>query len=66
LIGLDGIHPVLVKSVRIPLAAGPHTIHVPYFQGTPTRLALVLRVKPPGESMRMFNLNEFAAPRTKE
>jgi hypothetical protein len=66
LIELDGIHPVLVKSAHIPLAAGPHTVHVPYFQGTPTRLALVLRVKPPGESMRMFNLNEFAAPRTKE
>jgi len=65
-IDLDGLHPVLVKSVRVHLSQGAHTIHVPYFQGTPTRLALVLRVKPPGESMRMFNLNEFAAPRAEK
>jgi hypothetical protein len=66
LIDLDGIHPVLVKSARIHLAEGAHTIHVPYFQGSPTRLALVLQVKPPGKSMRVFNLSEFAAPQTKE
>jgi len=60
---IDGIHPVLVKTAKVNLIQGRHTIHVPYFQGSPTRLALVLRVKPPGESMRMFNLTEFAPPK---
>ncbi len=64
LVDLDGMHPVAVKTVHVSLAPGRHIIHVPYFQGSPTRLALVLRVKPPGESMRMFNLTEFPMPRT--
>lgn len=64
LIDVDGLHPVQAKSAKVTLAAGLHTIHVPYFQGTPTRLALVLQVKAPGESMRMFNITEFAPPKT--
>jgi hypothetical protein len=63
LLDIDGLHPVAVKTARVNLAVGRHTIHVPYFQGTPTRLALVLSVKPPGESMRVFNLTEFAPPK---
>lgn len=59
----DGIHPVQAKTVHITLTEGRHTIHVPYFQGAPTRLALVLQVKPPGESMRVLNLAEFAPPK---
>ena len=62
LIDLDGVHAALVKSARVTLAEGRHTVHVPYFQGPPTSLALMLRVKPPGEGMRPFNLREFAAP----
>ncbi len=61
---LDGTHPVLTKVVRMNLAAGLHSIHVPYMQSLPERLALKLQIKPPGESMRLFNLNEFAPPRT--
>jgi PA14 domain len=64
LIDLDGIHPASVKTAHVNLAVGPHTIHVPYFQGTPTRLALVLQMKPPGGSMHVFNITEFAAPKT--
>ena len=64
LIDLDGVHPALVKTGRAPLAVGRHTVHVPYFQGPPTSLALMLRIKPPGGSMHPFNLTEYAAPRT--
>ena len=42
LIDLDGVHPVDSRSAKIALSAGWHSIHVPYFQGPPTSLALVL------------------------
>lgn len=64
LIDLDGVHSALVKTAHLTLSAGLHTIHVPYFQGPPESLALILRIKPPGESMRVFNITEFAPPRT--
>ena len=63
-IGLDGVHAVASQTAKTTLSAGWHSIHVPYFQGPPTALALVLEVKPPGEPMRPFNLNEFAPPAT--
>ncbi len=65
LIDLDGVHPVTRQTATITLSAGWHSIHVPYFQGPPTALALVLSIQPPGESMRPFNLNEFVSPATK-
>ncbi len=65
LIDLDGIHPVEKQSATTVLSAGWHSIHVPYFQGPPTSLALVLLIRPPGESIRPFNLNEFVPPATK-
>jgi hypothetical protein len=49
---------------KINLSAGRHTIHVPYFQGSPPGVALILTIKPPGESTRPFNLSEFAPPQT--
>lgn len=58
-IGLDGVHPDLRRTAKVTLTAGWHSIHVPYFQGPPVSLALVLMIKPPGEHMRPFNLNEF-------
>jgi len=66
LIGLDGAHPVAVQSAKATLFAGWHSIHVPYFQGPPIALALVLNIQPPGESMRPFNLNEFVSPASKQ
>jgi hypothetical protein len=65
LIDLDGVHSVIRQTATTTLAAGWHSIHVPYFQGPPDRLALVLRIKPPGASMRPFNLNEFVPPAIK-
>ena len=59
LINLDGLHEVAKQTATTTLSDGWHSIHVPYFQGPPYELALVLRVQPPGESMRPFNLNEF-------
>jgi hypothetical protein len=64
LIDLDGLHDVTKQTATTTLLAGWHSIHVPYFQGPPIALALVLRIQPPGESMRPFNLNEFAPPAT--
>jgi hypothetical protein len=59
LIDLDGVHQVSGQNKTTTLSEGWHSIHVPYFQGPPIALALVLRVQPPGELMRPFNLNEF-------
>ena len=47
------------QTATTTLSAGWHSIHVPYFQGPPLALALVLCIQPPGEAMRPFNLNEF-------
>jgi hypothetical protein len=65
LIDLDGVHAVDEETAQNALSAGWHSIHVPYFQGPPTSLALVLQIQPPGESMRPFNLNDFLPPPTK-
>jgi hypothetical protein len=65
LIDLDGVHPVAKQTATTTLSAGWHSIHVPYFQGPPTSLALVLNIQPPGEPIRPFNLNEFVPPVTK-
>jgi len=65
LINLDGQHPVAEQAAKTTLSAGWHSIHVPYFQGPPVALALVLLIQPPGESMRPFNLNEFTPPAAK-
>lgn len=59
LIDLDGVHPVSGQTAATTLSAGWHSVHVPYFQGPPTALALVLQIQPPGELLRPFNLSEF-------
>ena len=62
-IDLDGVHAAQDRDGHITLSAGRHTIHVPYFQGPPVSLALVLQVKAPGEEQfRVFNLCDFRAP----
>jgi hypothetical protein len=65
LLDLDGTHPVTERTAKTTLTAGWHSIHVPYFQGPPSSLALVLRIQPPGELMRPFELNEFSPRATK-
>jgi hypothetical protein len=63
LIDLDGVHQVLGRAAHVNLQVGRHTIHVPYFQGPPDSLALILRVKAPDGKMRPFNLTEYAEPK---
>jgi hypothetical protein len=60
----DELHQAQSKTGKVNLAAGRHTIHVPYFQGSPPGVALILTIKPPGESTRPFNLSDFAPPPT--
>jgi hypothetical protein len=60
----DDLHQAQSKTGKINLAAGRHTIHVPFFQGSPPNLALILTIKPPGESTRPFNLSDFTPPPT--
>ena len=61
-IDVDGVHAVTKGEGRITLSAGKHTIHVPYFQGPPTSLALILQVKPPAGEYKVFDLGDFAHP----
>jgi hypothetical protein len=62
-INLDGVHAATDGDGHITLSAGRHSIHVPYFQGPPVALALVLQVKAPGEEkFRVFDLRDFRAP----
>ncbi len=61
-INLDGLHMAKEETGHIKLGVGPHRIHVPYYEGTPDAVALVLWVRPPGEEWRVFDLRDFAEP----
>ena len=50
----DGFHVPLSKEGTVQLAAGRHTILVPYWQG-PGPLALILEVARPGEPYQIFH-----------
>lgn len=60
-INLDGLHPARTEKGRIKLDAGRHTIHVPYYEGTPYAVALSLWVRNPrAEDWKIFDLRDFA------
>lgn len=62
-IDLDGLHMVKPTTGKIRLAAGPHSIEVPYYQGAVNAVALELWVKIPGEhNWMLFDLNDYAPP----
>jgi hypothetical protein len=62
-IDLDALHPALTKPGHIKLDAGRHTIHVPYYEGTPYAVALSLWVRVPGEQdWKLFDLRDFTDP----
>jgi hypothetical protein len=62
-IDLDTLHSALTKPGRIKLDAGRHTIHVPYYEGTPYAVALSLWVRGPGEEdWKVFDLRDFTDP----
>jgi hypothetical protein len=61
-IDVDGVHGAREGSGRIQLNAGRHTVHVPYFQGPPFSVALVLSVKSPRGEFKPFDLRDFDKP----
>ena len=58
----DAIHPVQRLRGKIQLDSGVHDMRVSYFQGPRTEVALVLLVKPPGSSWRLFDTKDFPSP----
>jgi hypothetical protein len=58
----DGMHPPMDASGSVDLSAGIHGIRVSYFQGPRWQVALVLKVAPPGEELRVFSTDEFKPP----
>jgi PA14 domain len=57
----DSLHSPQGSRGKVQLAAGAHDIRVSYFQGPRTEVALVLLVKPPGRSWRLFDTRDFPA-----
>jgi hypothetical protein len=53
----DGYHVPIAKTGVVDLAAGTHTIAVPYWQG-PGPLALSLEVAPEGGTLRVFRIDQ--------
>jgi hypothetical protein len=58
----DTLHSAQGSRGTLRLAAGAHDIRVSYFQGPRTEVALVLLVKPPGRSWRLFDTRDFPNP----
>ena len=58
----DGQHPPRDAAGDIELSGGVHRIRVSYFQGPRFQVALVLKVAPPGEQLRVFSTDEFKPP----
>ena len=58
----DGQHPPQDANGKITLTRGVHRIRVAYFQGPRFEVALVLKVAPPGEPLRIFSTDEFKPP----
>jgi PA14 domain-containing protein len=58
----DGLHPPRDVSGSAILISGIHGIRVAYFQGPRLQVALVLKVAPPGEDLRIFSTDEFKPP----
>lgn len=61
-IDLDGLHTARSAVGQISLDSGRHSIHVPYYQGAPSAVTLLLWVKPPGSDWKLFDLDDFAPP----
>ncbi len=57
-----GLHVPVTLTGTTHLAGGIHSIRVPYFQGLKFRVALVLKIAPPGEDFRVFSTEEFKPP----
>ncbi len=58
----DGQHPPQERAGSVQLTHGVHEIRVSYFQGPRWQVALVLKVAPPGEELRIFSTDELKPP----
>jgi hypothetical protein len=58
----DGQHPPRERTGNVRLSKGVHEIRVSYFQGPGDLVALVLKIAPPGEPLRIFNTDELKPP----
>ena len=59
----DGAHVVATRDGELELSGGIHSIRISYFQGRRFRLALILKVKAPGESeWKVFSTEDFKPP----
>jgi hypothetical protein len=63
-IDLDGLHTARTRVGTITLDVGWHTVHVPYYQGAPSAVALMLWVNPPNGQWQIFDLGDFLPPGT--
>jgi len=61
----DGVHAATQEDGHVALSVGRHTIRIPYFQGPPNSVALVLEVKAPGGELKPFDMRDFAEPAEK-
>jgi outer membrane protein OmpA-like peptidoglycan-associated protein len=62
-IDYDGVHTFGAKRATVTLTKGPHDIGLWYFQGPPTEIGLVMKVKGPGDKdFAVFDLANFAGP----
>ena len=55
----DGTHEPRERVGAVSLSHGVHSIRVSYFQGPRYLVALILRVAPPGEALRIFSTDEL-------
>jgi PA14 domain-containing protein len=59
----DGAHVVATRWGDAALSGGIHSIRISYFQGRRYRLALILKVKGPGDAAwRVFSTEDFKPP----
>jgi len=58
----DRQHEPEERTGSLRLTSGIHRIRVSYFQGPRFQVALVLKVAPPGEPLRIFSTDEFKPP----
>jgi hypothetical protein len=62
IINNDGLHPTKEEVGKVVLSAGSHHMHVEYFQGIRTLVALVLQIAPPDEGFRLFDTRDYKPP----
>jgi hypothetical protein len=60
-IDIDGVNSGRMASGKIELSPGAHDMHIPYIQGPPNAVGLVLAVRAPGQrDFQIFDLRVFS------